>query len=75
MIKTRVSARTYQVPDIRRQPVDVWADTADQVQMLGFAVSLVDQIDNETGGNKGEGEHHTDSHQHVYYTIEAGKAK
>ena len=41
-METHVSARTYQVPDISRRPVDVRADTADQVQMLGFAVSFVD---------------------------------
>lgn len=44
---------TYQVPDVRRQPVDVRADTADQVQMLGFAVAFIDQVNYKTGGNKG----------------------
>lgn len=62
VIEAQVSAPTYQVPDICRQPVDVRADTADQVQMLGFAVSFIDQVDNKTGGNERQGKHHTDSH-------------
>jgi len=32
------------------------------VQMLGFAVSFIDQVDNKTGGNERQGKHHTDSH-------------
>ena len=37
-----LSAPTHQVPDVCSEPVDERAHTADQVQMLGFAGSLVD---------------------------------
>ena len=41
-IYIHLSAPTHQVPDVRSEPVDERAHTADQVQMLGFAGSLVD---------------------------------
>ena len=53
IISSHRSACTHQVPDKSRQPVDVRANTADQVQMLSFAFSFTDQIHNKTGGNKG----------------------
>lgn len=43
------------------------------MQMLGFAVSFIDQIDDKTGGDKGQGEHHTDSHKHIYNTVKTEK--
>ena len=72
-IDRHLCAHTHQVPDVSGQPIDVRTNTADQVKMLRFAFSFANQVHHETGGDKGQREHHTYGHKNVYNAVVTGK--
>lgn len=56
---------TYRIPGEIGQPVHGRVDAADELQVLSFAHSLLDEEEDEAGGDKGHGEDDADGHHHI----------
>lgn len=56
---------SYHVPNKVGQPIKERLHSTDELHVFGFVHSLLDEEDNETCGDKGHGEDHTDGNQHV----------
>lgn len=61
-----MKSNTYHIPEKVGQPVEVWRHSADKLHVLSLIHSLLNEEDNEAGGDEGHGEDHTDGNQHVH---------
>lgn len=56
----------YHVPEEVGHPVHQRADPTDELQVLCSGNTLLDEVEDEAGGDKGHGENNTDRHHGVY---------
>lgn len=56
----------YHVPEEVGHPVDQWTDTAHKLQVFGLGHPLLDEIENEAGRDKGQGEDDADRHHCIH---------
>lgn len=57
---------THHVPEEVGPPVDHGAHPADKLQVLGLGDALLDEVEDEAGGDEGHGENNTDRHDGVH---------
>lgn len=57
-----VFSLTYHVPEEVSHPVNQWTDPTDKLQVLGFGHSLLNEVEDEAGGDEGHGKNNTDCH-------------
>lgn len=55
----------YHVPGEVGQPVDGRIHAAHKLQVFGFTDALLDEEEDEAGGDEGHGEDHTNRHHHI----------
>ena len=61
---------THHVPEEVGHPVNHRADPAHKLQVFGLGHSLLDEVEDEAGGDEGHGENNTDRNHSVYWSVQ-----